>query len=209
VDFGLRCFGPTFTAASTAFSNRFQPSGRNSILSVSGGFMTPDFRVFVESKDFTEWASLVGQIVIAWGAAEASINLLVNIFHVTHGDKASEIKPPFRLSERIRVLKIASRDSSLPAELKADLRCALIDAARLAKVRDMLVHGYTAHYDRQSGILTYARFDPMLGGHVAKEAPYSLPVLHSVANETFKLARRLSEALVSIHDDIEAHNSAD
>ena len=47
--------------------------------------MTPDFRVFSNLDDFKRLASLVGEIVIAWGAADAVPSLLMNMLHETHG----------------------------------------------------------------------------------------------------------------------------
>ena len=115
-----------------------------------------------KDKEFTDnLALLLGYLVIWFGLFEFGLTGIVAVIYHDLGGKRIEREIPVSLSRSLAIIRKSVRRISQLHTHRAELEWICKEAKRLADIRNDLVHGYIAEYDKGADhLLTFAKATP-------------------------------------------------
>lgn len=111
----------------------------------------------------------VGSVVVLWGQAEHSLDMIVAILHQGFGGKQIEKRIPQLLSPKLEYLsKCLSKIPSL-AKFQSEGESLISNFRKLSEKRHDLVHGAIASLSLQDGAFIFTKLDIKNDFHVMRE----------------------------------------
>jgi hypothetical protein len=105
-------------------------------------------------------ARAVGEIVLSWGTAEALLSHWVVIIYQKGGGEHVQSKIPIMFGQKIEFLRKCFNQLA-PLKPYASAALPLLEsAAKIAGIRNSIIHGYVSNYDHVTGRLTFTKLDP-------------------------------------------------
>jgi len=139
-------------------------------------------------SDLESLFSAVGFIVIQWGQAEQSLDLIVStLSHAYRGQKARRL--PVMLETKITFLRNCISSTPELANVVTDFEAMLQDFEALAPMRNDLVHGAITSVVPISRGFTFLKFD--------SDKEYNTTRLVHLSDDEFPFLRRRLQRLVN------------
>jgi hypothetical protein len=124
--------------------------------------MTRELRGIPGDKDFIMSLShAMGFLAVNFGQFEFALNAAITIIHHLVGQPIKDNGHlPYMLKERLRYVREAAGRYSALDPYRRELREIAIEAKRLSKIRNGVLHAYPADYDADTRTLTFLGVAP-------------------------------------------------
>ena len=151
-------------------------------------------------------ATAIGGVVLAWGSAEASLNICVAVIFRAAGGKhhADKNEIPVALGRKLRFLRLCFRKIAALAELENDGLVLCDRIGVLAGKRNDLIHGFVSNYDAKTEKYTFTNLGSEKDVPLIKGQPqYTVHEIMEIGGECLALgadvvafAKRLTDKFV-------------
>lgn len=133
-------------------------------------------------------SSAMGFLVVNFGQFEFALNATITIIHQLIGQpKKDSGHLPYMLKERLRYVREAAVRYSALTSYKCELREIAIEAKRLSKIRNGVLHAYPGDYDADTHTLTFVGVAP------DKEEPS----LHRESRHVISIEKLIAEGIAA------------
>ncbi|MCY1166663.1 MAG: hypothetical protein V4455_16850 [Pseudomonadota bacterium] len=151
-------------------------------------------------NDLDTIAKAFGFVVIQWGQAEQSLDLIVALLWHSFEGKQHARKIPFMLEPKVAFLRkcFASLEALHP--LKGDADFLLKEFERLSALRHDLIHGAIASLAPVDGHFVLSKLDVREGYHHVREVRIAITAYPQLVTELVALGRRSHELGTKIFD---------
>jgi hypothetical protein len=112
-----------------------------------------------EDEELDSLFKAVGFVVVQWGQAEQSLDMLVAMIYQQLGGKQFAKRLPKMLSTKLKFLTECLSKISVLAPFRADGDALVADFQRLSDRRNDLIHGAIASLSPHNGAFVFAKLD--------------------------------------------------
>ncbi len=130
----------------------------------------------------------VGSIVVQWGQAEQTLEMIVAMLYHSYGGKKHAKRIPQPLSRKIMFVRRCLENKELKPHVVAMERL-LLDFEKLSTKRHDLIHGAISSVTADDGIYRFAKLDLKDGFHHAREFEFDIREFPGFYDELIKLGR--------------------
>jgi|GraSoiStandDraft_4_1057263.scaffolds.fasta_scaffold183719_1 hypothetical protein len=130
----------------------------------------------------------VGEVVVTWAMVERILTVSIGIiYHDARGSEVCE-RLPFGLTDKIKFVRLCLRQMQPLQGLQPEFGPLLVEAKRLADVRNYLVHGAVMDWDKETGTVEFVKFDPKDGHYQNSKRRFTMGELAQAADDSIILA---------------------
>ena len=169
------------------------------------GFRFP-FDIDLTPEIMPPLSMAIGGIVLAWGSAEASLNInIVMIFQLAGGrHHAEEGQIPVAMGRKLKFIRLCLKNIAALEPFREEGLALFQKMGAMAKTRNNIVHGFLSAVDREKMVFTFTglgsiKDKPLITG----QPQYSMQDLIKLVTDSMKLAaevvcfmKRLSETFI-------------
>jgi hypothetical protein len=151
--------------------------------------------------DLDTIAKAFGLVVIQWGQAEQSLDLIVALLWHSFESREHAKKIPFMLGSKLEFLRKCFQSVDALYQFRKDAESLLTEFERLSSIRHDLIHGAVTSVAPVDGHFILAKLDVHDGYHHVREVRVSLAAYPQLVDELVALGRRAHElgALIFEH----------
>jgi hypothetical protein len=149
-----------------------------------------------KDDDLVSLFKIIGFVVIQWGQAEQSLDLIVATFFRSYGGKNLVRRLPKMLEPKLNFICKCVEEISELSEFEKPIFSLVSEFKRLSKIRNDLIHGAIADVYCEDGVFNFLKLDFEKEIHVArefvfdgKEFPRLQDDLLKLGSEAIKLAK--------------------
>ncbi len=140
-----------------------------------------------EDEELDSLFKAVGFVVVQWGQAEQSLDMLVAMIYQQLGGKQFAKRLPKMLSTKLEFLTECLSNISALAPFKAEGDALVVDFQRLSDRRHDLIHGAVASLSPQNGAFVFAKFDIENDFHRVREFRFEIADFPALTKELIDL----------------------
>ena len=153
---------------------------------------------------------VLGQLVIAWGNIEASLNMAISVtYHDADGKSIEPDMPQTQLKRRLDFMRDCAKKLPILAPQRGFIIGLMDKISRHSGIRNSVLHGFFSNYDTGTGALTFTSLKGKDDHHEVREISGTLPELQRAATQALILSEdvtafmhALSEAFRGMEDEI-------
>jgi hypothetical protein len=145
----------------------------------------------------------VGAVVIQWGQAEQTLDMIVAIIFRSYGGDRVRKKIPQPLSEKIKFIRNCLEIEAISPH-KEELNNLANNFERLSNTRHDIIHGAVATFNAGEGSFQFSKLDLVEGIHYSRDVSFDMEKFPDLLDElihlgasTIKLAKELLSELTS------------
>lgn len=147
-------------------------------------------------------AKAFGLVVIQWGQAEQSLDLIVALLWQSLDSRHHARKIPIMLEPKLTFLRKCFESIEVLRDLNAEAASLLTEFERLSSLRHDLIHGAVASLAPVNGHFVLAKLDVRDGFHHVREVRVSVAAYPQLVNELVAIGRRSHELGATVAERI-------
>ena len=160
-----------------------------------------------DADDLDAIAKAVGLVVLQWGQAEQSLDLLVaKLWHSFNGKRHAK-KIPWMLQQKIKFVRACMLSEATLSQFRTTAEELLERFEALSSVRHDLIHGAVAALSPVDNAFVFSKLDIRDGYHHHREVRIEASEYPRLVGKLIELGRMAHELAAAVFDVVEGNAS--